>query len=414
MTDPASAIFLLIITLVSFWWVFKIKDTIRKTVIVLLALFIYIYCGIGVGYADSSYFEYKVYYVLYVIVLSVSMRFFYKQDFKIPVSENINRFTNKYSTVIILLYYIFILLPLVESGKLGLLVRPPAPNLTEHFADVDFSQNKVSGLFDSIKNFIVPLFYLSLTKYIKKPKVLIPLFLFPHYVVYCNAAYMGRGSMAFILIYLFIYFYAFFPEKRKMLTIASLAGIPGIIVFFAAYVFIRQGVQADTTSLVDGFNFLIQSETYYYSWYYDIVGDAKYLINYIVWFITLPLPGFLKPFNMSFGFNALFTMEVEGLYGLSDVTSIALPGLVNESIFIFGHSLFFLHAILFAWVFTITYNSLSKNKDNFLPLLSTMLVLSIQTPRGGTSGPYSDALKLLFTYFIFYLFSKAGSKQKSK
>lgn len=411
MENPSVALFLLAFTVLSFSWVFYVKDTLRKICICLLAVFVYIYCGLGVGYADRSYFEYEVYYCLYVLILSLSIRFFYKRDFKLPVNEGINRFSDKFGGFIIAVYYIIIMMPLIQGGNIGLLVSPPAPNLVEHFSDVDFSENQVSGIFDSIKNFISPLFYLSLTRYIKKPKILIPLLLFPQYVIYCNASYMGRGSMAFFLIFIFIYIYLFFPNKRKTITLAAFAGIPGIIVFFAAYVFIRQGVQADTTSFLDGFNFLIQSETYYYSWYYDIIGDAKYLLNYIVWFITLPLPGFLKPFNMNFSFNALFTMEVMGMGSLTDVKSILLPGLVNESIFIFGRQFFFLHAILFGWVYSFVFNTLSKNIKNILPLLYIMLELSIQCPRGGTSGPYSDALKLLFIYFIFYFFSGSSKKK---
>ena len=402
MVNPLTAIILFCLTFILFKWVFKVSDTLYKLFVILLILFIYLYCGLGVGYAETDFFEYEVCYVLYMLSLSLSLKFFLKRDYMIPLSTNINSFCTRHSTIIICFYFLTILMPLAQSGKLGLLVNPPAPSLIEHFADVDFSKNKVSGAFDSIKNFVVPLFYLALTKYIYRPKILIPLFLFPQYVTYCNASYMGRGSMAFILIYIFIYYYVFFPEKRKLLVTIATTVVPFIIVFFAAYVYIRQGVAVDAGGFMDSLNFLIQSETYYYSWYYDIVGDTKYLLNYIVWFVTLPLPGFLKPFSMSFSFNALFTQEVSGLGSLSDVTSIALPGLVNESIFIFGRTFFFLHAIVMAWVFSITYNTLSKNRNNFLPLLSTMLVLAIQTPRGGTSGPYSDALKLVFTFFLFY------------
>jgi hypothetical protein len=376
----------------------------------ILALFIYIYCGIGVGYATKHFYEYEIYYSLYVIILSWSLYIFCKKDIKIPISENINIFSIKYSSAIIIVYILLSVIPLAQSGNIGRLINPPSVDLRSLMESKDFSQNQISNILNSIRVFFYPLFLLSLYRYVKQPIKLIAIFMFTCYIDYCQSAYIGRGTMLLYFAFLVLYIYIVFPKTRKTVIVVSLILIPTIVTFFESYLSIRLGGRADKLSFGDSLTALIGGETYYYNYFDVLTGGAPYLINYLIWLITLPLPGFLKPIDLNFNFNALFTLQVLGQGSLSDITSISLPGLVNESIFIFGKYLFFVHAIIFAFIISVFYDSLKGNKKNLFPLIYTMFTLSMYTPRGGTSGPYSGAVKILFVFFLFYLFRSKRKK----
>ena len=403
-----ASILLLLISLASFWWIFSLKDTQRKFFYIILVVFIYIYCGLGVGYARKTYFEYEVYYSIYVILLSFFLKLFYKKDIKMSVNSNINSFSTKYSTLIFIVYFGMLLYPLISRGELGLLLNPPSVDLTHLTQANNFERNDVSGIFDSLKNFVVPFVYLALYKYRDKPYIVISFIISVYYIGYCRNAYIGRGAILAVLLLIAVYLYHYFPKIRKGVVVTAASIIPIIVIFFVSYISLRMGASVDNLSFGDSLNSLVESESYYYSYFDDITGNATYLYNYIVWFITLPLPGFLKVFDVNMNFNALFTAHVIGA-SLGDVESIALPGLVNESIFIFGKYLFFVHAILLAWVISMFYNSLHKNKSNFFVIINTMISLCLFLPRGGTSGPYSGAIKILFIFFLFYIFSPQKS-----
>lgn len=413
MQNPTASIMLFIITLLSFWWVFSLKDSLRKLFYIILALFIYIYCGLGVGYASKSYFEYEVYYTLYVVLLSLFLKIFCKMDIRMRISDNINAFSMKRSFIIFLVYFAMLLIPMISSGEIGLLLNPPTVDLTHITDNLDYESNLVSGVFDSLLNFVTPFVYLALYKFRKKPFVVLAFFLLVNYIGYCKDAYIGRGAILGIILFIAIYFYHYFPRMRKWVLITVASSIPIIVVSFVAYISIRVGMSADSLSLGDSLNYLVESETYYYSHFDDITGEATYLFNYIIWFITLPLPGFLKNFGINMNFNGLFTAQVLGM-DLGDIGSVALPGVVNESIFIFGKNLFFLHAILLAWVISIFYNSLQKNESNFFVIINSMITLCLFLPRGGTSGPYSGAIKVLFIFLLFYIFRPKKSIIKRK
>ena len=403
MYNPSASIILFVITLISFWWVFSLKDTFRKFFYLALALFIYIYCGFGVGFSLKSYKEYEIYYSLYVIVLGICLRVFCKNDIKIGISDNINRLSINNALLIFIIYFAMQLVPMAVNGEISLLFHPPSIDLTHITESNQFSKNKLSGVIDSLMTFVTPFFYLSLYKYRDKPLKVILFILVVRYIEYCNNAYIGRGDILGIILFLVVYLYHFFPRIRRIVIVAAIALVPSIIIFFVSFISIRVGDSAETLSLQNSVKLLVESETYYYSFFDYITGEIKYLYNYFIWFVTLPLPGFLKTFSLNVNFNALFTAEVTGI-NIDEVRSIALPGLVNESLFIFGYYLFFLHAILLALVISVFYNTLKDDDANFFVIVNTMISLCVFLPRGGTSGPYSGTIKLLFVFFLFYIF----------
>jgi hypothetical protein len=410
--NTVSFIWLLLATLLPFWWVLKIKDLKYQLLVFFLVVFIYLYCGFGLTFDSESNTNYGIYYTIYMMSLGFSLFHFYKKDVKIPISNNINYFSLKHSLIIILIYSLFYIIPLIQNGHLGRLLSPPTPDISEDFNTYDFSKNQFSNILGTLKNFVAPFFFLALYKYVKKPWKIILIYVILIYISYCETAYAGRSGLAVYGAFIFLVLVKYYPKARKAILFGGCIAVPLIIIFFAAYADIRQGRQSDNNSFNLALEYLYQSELTFYKWFDNVINfKSNYATNYIAWLFTLPLPGFLKPIEMNMNFTAMFTMDVLGLSSASQVDNILLPSLVNESIFIFGKYFFFLHAVILGFIFSITYNSLRKNPANFLVLLSVLLDLCFRAGRAGTIGPYAPIFKLLFVFFLFYLLS---SKKKTK
>lgn len=402
------SLWLLVYTLLIFGWVYKCKDKTLKLVCFFLMTFLYLYCGFGICYLHRPNVGYIWTYIIYTAVLSFSINMFRKKNVRMKqFTPSIFSFSNKWSTAIISFYFILLLLPLVQGGNIGNLISPPSPALGDVIAETNFEEAQVSSIGQSIITFVRIFFLFAIIKYINKPWVIALFMILPSYINYCNSAYFARSGTAYQVMVLLLVLYHYYPKARKYIVTSCFIAIPSVVIFFAAYVDIRLGNASSNLGFIDALGFLLESETYYPKWYDYILGDGRYAFNYIYWLITLPLPGFMKPFNINVNFNALFTAESLGI-SLNDIDSISLPGLVNESVFVFGKYLFFIHAIIFAFIFMLTYNTLKSDKRNYILMVTIMLQMSVLSFRGGTST-YALPMKTLFVLFVFYLlFNRRG------
>ncbi len=412
MDSPFAALSLFGITLISFWWVLSVKDNTFKVLCVLLAVFFFIYCGIGVGYMKTPNKYYMATYTVYVITFSIFLKLFMKRRIKIPESYVINSFSEKWSKLIILVYLLFFIIPLIQSGKIGNLINPPLPKLGDVIVETNFEENQVSSIFGTLINFTYIFYLLALSKYVKKPFILVALLILPTYIGYCRGGYIARSGAAYLITIVVFVLYHYYPRIRKAIIYCILLGVPIVIVVFAAFVNYRLGADVEKRGVIESLNYLIQFESYFPQWYDGLQnGHSTYIPNYFYWLVTLPLPGFMKLFDININFNALFTSDVTGVQ-LSGVTSIVLPGLVNEGVYIFGEVFFFIHAIIFAFIFSITYNTISSRENNYIALVSVMLQFSLLTARGGTFS-YAIAVKMLLVLFLFKLFFTTRRKVSS-
>ncbi len=402
MIYPYLALYLLIATIAIFWWLFRVKDRTLKVFYLIFVLFLYVYCGIGVCYEEEPDKGYIATYLVYAVTLSISFRCFGRWKVKVPSNSNINAFSEKLAIPIVAIYLTLCLIPLGQSGNLSNLVHPPMPDLGAITSERDYSVNAISNIADSVKYFVYVFYFLSLFKYVKKPFVISLLLLLPMYISYCNSGYAARSGTATQVFLVLCVIYYFYPKYRKLILITTLIAIPGVIVFFVAYTNIRMGGVVESIGVWESFQLLLESESYYPQWYESIKEGNTYVTNYLYWLFTLPLPGFMKPFDINVNFNALFTADSLGI-PLTSVQSVSLPGLVNEGVFIFGKYFFFIHAMIFAFVFSLTYNTLRVNRRNTIALFAMMSEFSMLSCRGGTAV-YSMAIKVLFVLFLFYVF----------
>jgi hypothetical protein len=411
--------FLAILTCIGTFFLFKkylLKGKLfERITYLLLLIWLLVYSGLGIGLKDCSA-EYALVYFIYLLFLRMGIGFvgsnkkLLKNNYKSAISYIISK-----SNLILIIYFLLIFSQLIYPVfKLDLLFSPPRSNLVDHFqnrfivADGDVITT-IRSLFIQL---LTPFFYLSLYKYYKKDfRILLFLFI-PTYINYCDNAYIGRGAIAMLLMFLFIFFYLKYPKKRKLLITSVAISAPILVSFFVFYSFYRQGLDYESTNIKNVYLFLVESEISYplhFNSIKDHQTSFQSIFTYLYWMFTLPSPISLNFFGLDYGFNHIFTEYITGNYRGADTYSILLPGLVGESYFIFG-KLFMLQAFLLGILLKIMYNYLSR-ADEFLFLkIFYIIMFSYNLSRGGSVSVIPLLLKqLLYFHIIIFLISNMRS-----
>ncbi len=423
--DNIRLVVIILLTLVSFLWVFRVSEYRVKVWYALVAFFIFIYSGVG-GAIEEVKSEYVFYYAIYIVTLSLTLYFFNKKRNKeknrIEQEKTdyiVERFIDNNGAFFIILYFFLLLLDLVyPTFRLDLLISPPSPSLEDlHYNNfvVGNTKDGVSQLIYLLQQFVSPFFYLSLYKYRKNYKIILILLLFPVYIDLCNRGIIGRGESMIPFIIVFISsLEKLKPKNRKRLIIVSAGAIPFVCYAAVQFSFIRVGAGTVNISLTDSVQMIFGQEVAYPLHFNEYIGrgQAVSILDYILWIVLLPVPGFLK-----FGYgdpqiNLMFTQMITGMDPTQMGFSICLPGLVGESIIVFGPLLFPVHAIIVGIIISVLIKYLSKCKSYEYLFYFATIIFSYSICRGGTSSAYSFAFKQFLVLVVFIYLLKKNRKYK--
>ncbi len=411
MFDTYRLILIIVVTLLPFFWIFKLKDFNSKLFFGLFLLAFFTYSGLGgsLKEVDEHYFSY---YVIYTFFISIGLYLGRGRNKKYVVrksTENkLTKLIDKYGTTIIIVFFLLKLTSLIyPQFLLHRLIVPPAPDLTSVFAERFETQE--SSFFESIRYYLLsilsPFFFLSLYKYRFKPWKLVLLLIIIPYIDYCRVGYIGRGVMLQYLFIIIASLYVFLPRMRKLIVISFAVFLPTLIIFMVNYTQIRIGGTASVDNTFEALEHLIFYESNYPLWFSTIYNepfDINNLITYFKWLITLPIPGFLK------GDIGLKGDEIAGL--LLGIDSgqrgfyIVLPGLVGESVYYFGKYLFWIHSLLVGLLVGYTFRILNRHHQMGILLFYSVFELTYFINRGGTGSGLPYILKILFIFFIIIHF----------
>ena len=174
----------------------KIKDKRKKIFFALTYLSYFVFSGFGISIFPSSTYFY--YYLIYLLIFSWFIVLFQNKTFRFNISDKeINQYIEKKGNYIIGIYVLLMCSSLLYPElKISKLWNPPvidSSNVTFvlSYEDVD-TVKKIKTL---LLNFITPLYYICLIKYIKRPIVFLFLLVFPLYSSYCSSGYMGRSGI---------------------------------------------------------------------------------------------------------------------------------------------------------------------------------------------------------------------------
>lgn len=353
---------LLLYTLVTCWACsFKIRGLWQRYLLLGFGAGFLFYSGISIAYKAVP-LNYLFYYLLFLLVFCFNYRFFniIFSGLGVRVKLTLPAFLNNLDKhplwlAVIGLFLLLHLLPLLYPHfRLNLLITPPAPDLNLALASRFEAQgtNLILSLAGYARILLQPFFYIALYRFRHMP-VIVALFIgLVTYFSYIDTGYIGRSYIIipFALVWLFLWLSR--PPSRRVLLAATALLLP--LFFYALFLYqvIRLGGTAADFNLPEAARVIVVSETAFLR---DVglplidSGARVDLTEYFRWIITLPVP-------------KLFTGEVEGArinYEISQVILgkaygdrgwyITLPGLLAESIYIYGPYFFWLHAAFIAF-----------------------------------------------------------------
>ncbi len=236
--------------------IYKMYDRLEKLYISIIFGGLYFYGGIGA----SSYLATPEYTIYFLIFISTFVLFY---RLKFPLSHSLqntihylrhNRvrlFAEEsiYLMMIIVAYIGICLIGLMyPEFKLKALISPPAPNgLEALLSTIEVRKpDAASKLIFYIKLLLLPFYYISLSKFVKKPLILFLAIMVPLYLDYCSAGYIGRGMVLMNLGLWFVIIYWFNPRFRWLISGLMVIGVPAILISFYAYSLARLGSSLDS------------------------------------------------------------------------------------------------------------------------------------------------------------------------
>ena len=391
------------------------ENTLKKIFLVFFSISYFAYAGAGISVMNESSY-YPIYYVIYSFFLVLFLHLFRKKTITTIVrNEDIVSLIDRYSSYILILYPLLILSLLIfPENKLSVLLNPPTVDINSVMDVVTLESgiDTFTSVILVIKYIIQPFYFLSLVKLKNKPIQLLILITAPLYFTYCKDEYLSRTDIMLNFIYYICILYYFNKEYRRKILFFSAIMLVLSVFFLAAYTSIRIGERGGSLSFFDSIESLFAIEGTFPLWFDNIYNNydkSTYITEYSLWVLTQPIPGFLKSWLVDFNLNISIAKLLLDVDSSGTVSFVPLTGLVCESVFVFGKYLFFIHAIILAYILNIFANFLTS-RDSFKTLLIYAIVFTcLGVSRAGTSGSvsYPFILKTLFyvplILFIFNL-----------
>lgn len=371
--------------------------------IIFLLLLFYVYSGFGASF-DLVPWQYTFYYNIFIGVFFTFFTFTYKRtNFRIKNVDSLFLKLNLFPLYFLLLVLFNTSYPLFDLKKL---IIPETLSLNK---DIIYSVSPKSFGVDSIKVIsgyliliLTPFYYLSLYGFRDKPFKLFLLLFFPIYISYSFSGYVGRSTL---VPYLFIYLstlYTFRPDLRRIMIVVVSVCMAPLIFFLYYYSESRLGHGYENVTFSDAITIISGQELSFPRHYLDLINysfDYK-IIDYFIWLFTLPFPGFLKNNLVNLNVNFDFSSFILGIDVSSTDFFVLLPGLVNESIFIFGFKLFWINALVGGVVFGTMFKIVSTI-PNFSVIKSYFIFFII--PLAARAGFFSSIPLIVNGFIVFFI-----------
>lgn len=394
----------LLITFIPFVWVMRASLR-AKIYFIPFIIFTFIYSGIGICWEDvnKSYFNY---YSVYLLIVGATTYFIChikkrnEVEADIYASNRIDTLIERYGALFIYLYLFLSFIPLIyPSIRLGNLISPPRNNLAELFNDTydKVDSSVVITIVNFVKSFVLIFYYLSLYKYRKNISKFILFIFIPNYFSLANG-YVSRSAVMCSLAITVIIFLIYYPQYRRRVMICVGLLAPILVYGLSVYTFYRQGIDEIDLSMSDAGLMLLRQETAYPRHFDDILNTGGHLIGrYFEWIANLPLP--FKFANNDYDINGIFSETIAGIPRGEQGFNVLLPGVVGESLFIFGPYLYWIHALIYGIIIGSVYRLL-HHKNEIVLLIYYSFVCAYTISRAGTISMYPFYFKHLLLYLI--------------
>lgn len=374
-----------------------------------------LYSGVGAAYSDVPNY-YTIYYfgflISFAFAFSLFRHFFTTLSIRSGkvLQQHLHRVdTSRVWHSIVFLFLFLHFIPLIYPEiKLHQLIFPPAPDLRSVFAARWESQEMdiLRKLVDYACVLLTPFFYIALFRYRQRIMRLFLIIATLLYLQYVATGYIGRGTVLMAIGIIGLALWVYYPKKRFYLTILALLAIPFILVGSYFYAIIRLGGTPTDIAPTQAALKIVESETSFpRNVGMPIIESIQRvdMKSYVTWILTLPIPkiltGEIKGARINYEISEIILERKRGQSGWY----IVLPGLVAESIYIFGNYFFWLHAAFIAFLAVFLIRLLEKTPQLLFLNAFVVVTFSYHLNRAGISGPLPLVINgfLLFYVFVF-------------
>lgn len=430
LSTPIFISIFLLNAIVLSYFIFHLKDFNSKLYLVVFTFFFYFYNGIGLAYIEISNML-RIYYFIFYIFFSSGFVLFYrlkipsyqKMQFKF---ENIRFESEKMIKTFAYIYMFLIFFALIYPANIiGRLISPPVPDLIGNLNDykpTEASNALITKLLFYVQILFFPFFFLYFDFLKKRRKIILFLILTTilNYFIYVKSAYISRSE---ILVYLQMGFLVYFLQKQKISTrsvMVMLVPLTMIVVFFAAYQELRLGNDSEISNGISQvLTKAVETEISFPRDVMQKIIDNKMTISFtsfLAWLFTLPIPKILLPNVIVFELNKNISEQLLGISADNQYFFILLPGLLGESIYIYGKYFFFIQAIFCGALFSFVLRLFKHNTKYYFFQAYLMVLMSYMTCRGGVVSSLPILINgnlLVILFFIFLNRITLKSKKNS-
>ena len=395
-------------------------DRLEKLYISIIFGGLYFYGGIGA----SSYLATPEYTIYFLIFISTFVLFY---RLKFPLSHSLQNtihylrhngvrlFAEEsiYLMMIIVAYLGICLIGLMyPEFKLKALISPPAPNgLEALLSTIEVRKpDAASKLIFYIKLLLLPFYYISLSKFVKKPLILFLAIIVPLYLDYCSAGYIGRGMVLMNLGLWFVIIYWFNPRFRWLISGLMVIGVPAILISFYAYSLARLGSSLDSVdNKANVIEMLFYEEVNFPDTFKEVVGSGRHvdLNGFLIWLCTLPIPKFLLGGVKVPVLNYEISEIVLGISRYDDGFWVKLTGYISESYYILGKWFFWLVAILVSRLSKTLYFFFCDFPGGKVLIIYIAIYIGFMYSRAGLGAimpTFSNGFLLVYLYFVYKVY----------
>jgi len=312
-------------------------------------------------------------------------------------------------TWLIAIYVLLSAFPLIwPEFRLHNLFAPPSPDLlTIFYRRFTEEPDGVLKLVGYAHLLLTPFFYLALYRLRYRLRWIIAVFVLLLYMKFVDHAYIGRGNVMMHIGLLVLAVWFLRPGYRRFIVTVGVVMAPVFLYIFYWYGRIRiGGVAADV-----GFGAAMQSILSVELGFPKNVGipileaGARVDIGaYFTWIATLPIPKVLTGAIEGARINYEISDIVLGLPTGSQGWYVVLPGLVSESVYIYGPYFFWLHGI-FLGIMAAFFARMAERVPQFLFLyLYLVLMFAYVLNRAGIAALLPPVINMFLLFYLFLFF----------
>ncbi|MGB4298178.1 MAG: hypothetical protein WBK32_00900 [Candidatus Saccharicenans sp.] len=413
--DYISFFAILCLTILVGWLFLKnIQDLWERLVVTGFILGFCFYSGIGAAYNDVPCY-YRIFYFGFLIAFACAYIIFRQllKKLNIPTEYLFERSLISLdrripSPVVIAIYMVFCVVPLIYPElKLGYLISPPHPDLNTYFFRRWQTQSItfIEALANYAQILLVPFFYIALFRYRNRIKKLIIITVFLLYIGYVRqGGYIGRSDVLIAMGTIWIAIWADNPKSRRALAVITVMALPFVLAVFYYYSIIRIGGDPKGIKPLEAALLNIQEEiSLPPSIAVPLIesGARVDMGDYVKWICTLPLPKFFfgrtKIAEINYEISEVVLSVPRGEAGYN----IVLPGLVGESVYVYGKYFFWVHAVFIAFIAAFLMWLIGRVPHTLFLKSFIVMTFAYHMNRGGISGPLAI---LINSFLLFYLY----------